>query len=229
MGTVLIIDGSDVCRGPIIEFALQKQFTGDGALADTRVFSRGLEGLNNRTICDLAAGRLGASMRAATFSVSHRSRGLTVEDAQTADLILTAERAHRSAVSRVSPIARSRTFTLKEALVLTTVLSDEVRTGRSPRPATLPEAVALLDEVRGSIPLIEPPMDTTMFHRDRALPASDPLALVDGHEDAALHRHATDEAYQVALTLGSRLVDLTEDRLARIGGTPNDWWWRQHA
>jgi protein-tyrosine phosphatase len=229
MVTVLIVDGSDVCRAPIIEFALQKQFAGDGSMAETAVVSRGLEATGQGLICDLAAGRLGSTMRAATFSVSHRSRRLTAEDAEQADLVLTAERAHRSAVVRTAPIARGRTFTLKEALVLTSVLTDEVRTGRSPRPHTLPETVALLDEVRGSIPLIEPPMHTSVFHRDRALPASDPLALTDGHEDAALHRHATDEAYQVALTLGSRLVDLTEDRLARIGTTPNDWWWRQHA
>ena len=229
MSTVLIVDGSDVCRAPIMEFALQKQFAGEGPLADTTVSSRGIEGMSNRTICDLAAGRLGASMRAATFSVSHRSRPLTPEDAEAADLILTAERVHRSAVVRTSAITRARTFTLKEALVLTTVLTDEVRSGRSPRPSTLQDTVDLLDEVRGSIPLIEPPMHTSVFHRDRALPTSDPLALVDGHEDATLHRHATDEAYQVALTLGSRLVDLTEDRMARIGETPNDWWWRQHA
>lgn len=229
MGTVLIVDGSDVCRGPIIEFAIQKQLAGDGPLAGETVISRGLETPGQNLICDIAAGRLGASMRAATFSVSHRSRALTVADAEQADIILTAERAHRSAVVRMSPISRSRTFTLKEALVLVSVLTDEVRSGRSPRPATMAETVALLDEVRGSIPLIEPPMHTSVFHRDRALPASDPLALVDGHEDAALHRHATDEAYQVALTLGSRLVDLTEDPVARIGTSANDWWWRQHA
>lgn len=229
MGTVLIVDGSDVCRGPIIEFALQKQFAGDGPLAEETVLSRGLETPGQNLICDLAAGRLGASMRAATFSVSHRSRALTVEDAEQADIILTAERHHRSTVVNMSAVSRSRTFTLKEALVLVSVLTDEVRTGRSPRPTTLPETVALLDEVRGSIPLIEPPMHTSVFHRDRALPAADPLALVDGHEDAAIHRHATDEAYQVALTLGSRLVDLTEDRMARIGSSANDWWWRQHA
>lgn len=229
MGTVLIVDGSDVCRAPIIEFALQKQFAGEGPLAAEAVLSRGLETPGQQLICDLAAGRLGASMRSATFSVSHRSRALAVADTEQADLILTAERAHRSAVVRTSPIARGRTFTLKEALVLTSVLTDEVHTGRSPRPTTLAETVALLDEVRGSIPLIEPPMHTSVFHRDRALPSSDPLALVDGHEDAALHRHATDEAYQVALTLGSRLVDLMEDRVARIGSAANDWWWRQHA
>ncbi|MBW4042260.1 MAG: hypothetical protein HIU86_09055 [Acidobacteria bacterium] len=229
MGTVLIVDGSDVCRGPIIEFAIQKQLAGEGALAGETVVSRGLETPGQNLICDMAAGRLGASMRAATFSVSHRSRAITVEDAEQADIILTAERAHRSAVVRLSPISRSRSFTLKEALVLVSVLTDEVRSGRSPRPTNMAETVSLLDEVRGSIPLIEPPMHTSVFHRDRALPTSDPLALVDGHEDAALHRHATDEAYQVALTLGSRLVDLTEDPMARIGTSPNDWWWRQHA
>jgi protein-tyrosine phosphatase len=229
VGTVLVVDGSDVCRAPIMEFAIQKQLAGEGPLAEETVLSRGLETPGQNLICDLAAGRLGASMRAATFSVSHRSRTLTALDTEQADIILTAERAHRSAVVRMSPIARSRTFTLKEALVLVSVLTDEVRTGRSPRPTTMAETVTLLDEVRGSIPLIEPPMHTSVFHRDRALPASDPLALVDGHEDAALHRHATDEAYQVALTLGSRLVDLTEDPVARIGSSANDWWWRQHA
>ena len=229
MSTVLIVDGSDVCRAPIVEFALRKQLAGDTPLSDALVFSRGLDADGTRGICDLAAGRLGGSARAAQFSDGHRGERLIRADADGADLILTAERAHRSAVGRLAPHARARTFTLKEALVLASVLSDEVRTGRSPRPKSLDETVALLDEVRGSIPLIEPPMNTNAFHRDRALPKADPLALVDGHEDAALHRHATDEAYQVALTLGARLVDLAEDPMARIGAAPNDWWWRQHA
>ena len=229
MSTVLIVDGSDVCRAPIVEFALRKQLAGDSVLADTMVASRGLTVEHSRRICDLAAGRLGGSARAAAFSDGHLSEQLTALDAQSADLILTAERTHRSAVGRLAPHARARTFTLKEALVLASVLSDEVRTGRSRRPKDLAQTVALLDEVRGSIPLIEPPMNTNVFHRDRALPKADPLALVDGHEDAALHRHATDEAYQVALTLGARLVDLAEDPMARIGHQPNDWWWRAHA
>lgn len=229
MSTVLVIDGSDVCRAPIVEFALRKQFAGDGALADTTVSSRGLDVNAGRPICDLAAGRLGGSSRAAMFSDAHRSAQLRTEDADGADLILTAERMHRSAVARVAPMARARTFTLKEALVLVSVLTDEVHAGRHRRPGSLAEVVELLHDVRGSIPLIEPPMQTSVFHRDRALPAADPLALVDGHEDAALHRHATDESYQVALTLGSRLVDLTEDRMARIDSSPRDWWLRQQA
>ena len=230
MGTVLIVDGSDVCRGPIIEFAIQKQFAGDGPLAAETVISRGLETPGQSLICDLAAGRLGASMRAATFSVSHRSRALTVEDAEQADIILTAERAHRSAVVRMSPISRSRSLHAEGGAGAGLRADGRgAHAAARRRPSTMAETVTLLDEVRGSIPLIEPPMHTSVFHRDRALPTSDPLALVDGHEDAALHRHATDEAYQVALTLGSRLVDLTEDRVARIGSSANDWWWRQHA
>lgn len=229
MSTVLVVDGSDVCRAPIVEFALRKQLAGDGALAATTVSSRGLEVRSARTICGLAAGRLGGSSRAAAFSDGHLSEQLTRDDAEAADLVLTAERLHRSEVVRLAPRVRARTFTLKEALVLVSVLTDEVRTGRSPRPASVPEVVEALHDVRGSIPMIEPPMHTNVFHRDRALPKADPLALVDGHEDAALHRHATDEAYQVALTLGARLVELTEDPLARIGATPSDWWWRQHA
>ena len=94
MSTVLIVDGSDVCRAPIIEFALQKQFAGDGSMAETSVASRGLEATGQGLICDLAAGRLGATMRAATFSVSHRSRPLTAADVEQADLVLTAERVH---------------------------------------------------------------------------------------------------------------------------------------
>lgn len=229
MSTLLIVDGSDVCRAPIVEFALRKQFAGDSPLADTVVASRGLDTEDGQPVCDLAAGRLGGSARASAFSDAHRSVRLTHFDANEADLILTAERAHRSAVARLAPHARARSFTLKEALVLATVLADEVRTGRTRRPRSLAETVDLLHEVRGAIPLIEPPMNTNVFHRDRALPKADPLALVDGHEDAALHRHATDEAYQVALTLGSRLVDLAEDPMARIDAAPNDWWWRQHA
>ena len=229
MNTLLIVDGGDVCRAPIVEFTLQKQLGGAGWLGDLEIESRGLELQDTTEMCTFAAARLGASTRALSFSRGHRAAALDEDVAAAAGLILTAERPQRSAVARMAPIARARTFTLKEALVLVSVLTDEVRAGTARRPTGLVELAELLHDIRGSIPLIEPPLKTSVFHRDRALPAADPLTLVDGHDDAGLHRHATDETYQVSLTLGSRLVDLAEERLPRVGTGPNDWWWRQHA
>ena len=226
---MLVVDGGGVCRAPIVEFTLQKQLTGSSWLADVEIASRGLELHDGRAMCGIAAARIGYSTRALAFSGAHRAEALTAELAEQAGLILPAERPQRAAVARVSPLARARTFTLKEALVLVSVLTDEVRAGTAERPTTLETLADQLHDIRGSIPLIEPPLRTSVFHRDRALPAADPLTLVDGHDDAGLHRHATDETYQVSLTLGSRLVDLAEERLPRVGSGPNDWWWRQHA
>ena len=229
MNTLLIVDGGGVCRAPIVEFTLRKQLTGGSWLADLEISSRGLELQDGREMCGIAAARIGYSTRALAFSKAHRAEALTSDLADQAGLILTAERPQRAAVARLSPVARARTFTLKEALVLVSVLTDEVRSGSATRPTSLAGLSDLLHDIRGSIPLIEPPLKTSVFHRDRALPAADPLTLVDGHDDVGLHRHATDETYQVSLTLGSRMVDLAEDRLPRVGTGPNDWWWRQHA
>lgn len=61
----------------------------------------------------------------------HRSKRLETLDATEANIILTASRQERDSVVRLAPAAREKTFTMREAVALTRVVS---RAGMSPTP-----------------------------------------------------------------------------------------------
>ena len=214
--TVLIVDGADVCRAPIVEFTLRKQFAGSDLLAREQVISRGVTAEPGRAMCEVASLKLGLSAAAVEFMEAHRSRTLQADDVTRADLILTAERSHRQAVLRMVPTAQARTFTWKEALVLADAAVDRAGSGGAPRPADLAGLVSLLVSARGAVPVIEPPVQTAAFHWG---PEADPLATADGHGDEHIHRHTVEESYLVAASLGQRFQDLVNAarRAARAG------------
>jgi protein-tyrosine phosphatase len=218
LATVVIVDGADVCRAPIVEFTLRKQFAGPTWLSGLAVVSRGVEVTTGQRMCEVAALKLGLSTPATAFFEAHRSAVLTPEDLTGADLLLTAERTHRSAITRIFPEAKSKTFTWKEALVLADTAVDAVASGAAPRPTDLPALVALLARARGAVPLIEPPVQTAAFHW-KPEEAADPLTTADGHEDEQLHRHTVEESYLVAAHLGQRFQELVTaaGRAARLG------------
>lgn len=218
MPTVVIVDGADVCRAPIVEFTLRKQFAGPTWLSRIAVVSRGVEGSAGQRMCEVAGLKLGLSQPATAFVEAHRSQGLTPEELLGADLILTAERTHRAAIVRILPETKQKAFTWKEALVLADASVDAVASGTAPRPVDLPALVALLASARGAVPLIEPPVQTAAFHWQPEEKA-DPLTTADGHEDEQLHRHTVEECYLVAANLGQRFQELVTaaGRATRLG------------
>jgi len=66
MSTVLVVDGADVCRAPIMEFTLKSGFADAAWLKDAAVLSRGLTAEPGRTMCEVAAGRIGFTSAVAT-------------------------------------------------------------------------------------------------------------------------------------------------------------------
>jgi protein-tyrosine phosphatase len=216
--TVVIVDGADVCRAPIVEFTLRKQFAGPTWLSEVAVVSRGIEGSSGQRMCEVAGLKLGLSQPALAFFEAHRSQGLAPEDLLAADLVLTAERTHRAAIVRILPELKPKAFTWKEALVLADTAVDALANGAAPRPADLPALVALLARARGAVPLIEPPVQTAAFHW-KPEEKADPLTTVDGHDDEQLHRHTVEESYLVAAHLGQRFQELVTaaGRASRLG------------
>lgn len=211
MGTLLVVDGSDICRAPIVAFALQSQFASGTWLRDAPVVTRGLTAAEGDTMCESAATRLGFTGPAIAFYGAHRAAPLTVADIAGADLVLTAERAQRSAVVRMLPGTQATVFTWKEALVLASVLVDRRRTGALSAPADLPGLARALHGARGTVPLIEPPVRTGVFHWRRSTEA-DPLTIEGGHGGRAEHRRVTQESADVAAALAHRLTDLVQAR-----------------
>src|SRR5690349_11573356 len=103
LGMLLVVDGSDVCRAPIVAYTLREGFAAAARLSGAVVEDRGVEAEAGLTMCEGAATRLGFTGPAIAFFGAHRSSPLTVDDVRDADLVLTAERAQRSAVVRMAP------------------------------------------------------------------------------------------------------------------------------
>ena len=231
MGTVLVVDGSDVCRAPIVEFVLRKQFEGAAVPSAWAVESRGLTAAAGGTMCESASAKLGWSGPAIAFYGAHRATALSTDDIADAGIVLTAERQQRSAVVRMLPGTQAKVFTWKEALVLASVLSDRVRNGVANAPGDLPALARALHAARGTVPLIEPVVRTGVFHWRRGQ-EQDSLSVADGHEGTALHKHVTQESHDVAMQLGARLVEVTTERLPAItpaAAPERARWWRQRA
>lgn len=201
MGGVLVVDGSDVCRAPIVAFTLLSRLRSP-VWAGTEIESRGLLAEPGRPMCEGAAGRLGFSGPAIAFYGAHRSTRLSVADIAGSSLVLTAERAQRSAVVRMLPGTQATVFTWKEALVLAEVLLDRRRSDTLGAPGDLPALARALHGARGTVPLIEPPVRTGVFHRRRG---ADPLTVANGHDGTAEHKRVSHESAEVAASLADRL------------------------
>lgn len=215
MGTLLVVDGSDICRAPTVEFTLREGIAASGWATVTTVVSRGLAAEPGRTMCDSAATRLGFSGPAIAFYGAHRAGALTVADIASADLVLTAERAQRSAVVRMLPGTQATVFTWKEALALATALVERRRTAALAAPTDLAALARMLHGARGTVPLTEPTVRTGVFHWRRT--ETDPLTIPSGHDGQAEHRRITQETLTVAETLAGRLAALIRPHAPEIG------------
>jgi protein-tyrosine-phosphatase len=181
-------------------------------------------------MCEVAADRIGSTGPSIAFHGAHRSHRLTREDVASATLVLTAERDQRSAIVRFVPGSQARVFTWKEARVLATIVTERVANGATAAPADLQELARLLHASRGSIPVIEPPVKTAAFHWRRQ-PPTDPLSIVEGHDETrATHRAAVDESRKTAVALTGLFVDLAKaERHERRSDPARIDWWRRGA
>jgi len=110
--TVLFVCSGNICRSPIAEGFLKKMLRDrlGEASEEIQVLSAGLnvfEGYATEEAFQL--------MRDEGVDLSNfRSRQLTLEMVEKADLILTMQRSHKLHVFALDPRARDKTFTLKE-------------------------------------------------------------------------------------------------------------------
>jgi protein-tyrosine phosphatase len=115
---VLAICTANICRSPLIEILLRDRLDGDRF----EVASAGVRGWDRKPMDSMAAmelQRLGHS--AETF----RSHPLDSYLVESADLILTATREHRSEVLALTPQALRRSFTLLEFAALTELVDGD--------------------------------------------------------------------------------------------------------
>ncbi len=109
---LIFVCEANICRSPLMEQALRARVGAESweiSSAGTRV------GPGDLPMCEVSAEIAAAS---GADTAAHRSTAIDVGDLQAADLVLTASRAERSVVAQLVPEARSRTFTLREAVHL---------------------------------------------------------------------------------------------------------------
>ncbi|MET0859504.1 MAG: hypothetical protein ABW091_00610 [Microbacterium sp.] len=110
-GTILFVCTGNVCRSPFLELSLRHGLA-QRRITSIAVRSAGTDALLRQPIAAPMADILAdANIDATTF----RSRQLERQMVRSADLILTAERSHRSVVARLQPDALPRIFTLRQA------------------------------------------------------------------------------------------------------------------
>jgi protein-tyrosine-phosphatase len=189
-------------------FALREQLAAAGGGKSGGIEARGLTAEPGRTMCENAAARIGYSGPAIAYFGAYRALRLSIADLSGADLVLTADRAQRSAAVRMLPGRQASVFTWREALMLSQLVADRIRIGTSPVPGDLPAIARALHGARGTAPIVEPSTRTRPFHFRRALGA-DPLSIESGHEVAADHRRVTQQTRETAIALGHLLASLT--------------------
>jgi len=154
---ILTVCTANICRSTMAAAQLERML-GDAGLANSfAVSSRGVRAEDGYPSCPLGFGHVGLEVP------EHRSARLDEASINDANLILTAESAHRAAVVTMQPKARSRVFTMTEAAALTTWYLDASAAGVSlPSPADgggvderLAWWVRELNDSRGAAPIAQ--------------------------------------------------------------------------
>ncbi|MFB4354661.1 hypothetical protein RAC69_16010 [Microbacterium sp. LS_15] len=185
--SVLFVCAQNVCRSPLMAAAFQEALRAESELglgpSEWEVESVGTVASDGHRAC-----RIAAELEPA--AAAHRSVRLEADDLDVADIVIVASLEERAVVARLRPQARSRTFTLREALLL-----GEQRV----EAASIAGYAAALDSRRGTLDL--PRRSSLPWRR-----ASDPLDVVDVHQlSPRAHRRGLERAASDARLLASRL------------------------
>ena len=168
MFRILAVCTANICRSPATETLLRRELAPVVGPAVT-VESAGVAAIDGMPACDLSSALVGefvakhyGSQSAVEPAVgAHVARLVTPEMIARSDLILALDRSHRSALARLDPAARPRTFTLRQAAGLSQVVNGYMADGQLP-PGAPPVPVDVearlrwwveeLDAVRGTAP-----------------------------------------------------------------------------
>ncbi|WP_417554601.1 hypothetical protein [Microbacterium sp.] len=177
---VLFLCAQNICRSPLMAAAFVGAMSGD-----LTVVSAGVRAHEGGPVCELAAQIVPAL-------AGHRSAVLSPGDIDAADIVITASLAERASVARLRPHARTKTFTLREALLLAE--SDIAAV------TSLAEYAASLDGERGTLDLVGP----SRLPWRRA--SASPLDVADVHGSGTrVHRGGLERAARDAALLAQNI------------------------
>lgn len=197
---ILFICTGNVCRSPFAQFYTHSILKTRLHPQDSDRFivtSAGMEAIPGSRIDVLAHAEL-ARRGLAGSAAEFRARQLRPETAESADLVLTADRDHRSAVVRVAPAALRRTFCIREFarhiadLPLAELASDPVDRAT--------QLVELAAQCRGAITYATESEDTIPDPRGRS---------------AAVHRGMADTIAEAMNSFVGRLTEPVVEDPAR--------------
>jgi protein-tyrosine phosphatase len=145
--TILTVCTGNICRSPLAESLLRSILGG----LPVQVESAGTQALVGAAPPEETQ-RIGLDL-GATDIAGHRSRPLTVEQLQSADLVLAMSREHRAAVVELLPSVARRAFTIREFARLAVHVTEDdlaLRRGRS-LGDQLAGAVEAAAQLRGTL------------------------------------------------------------------------------
>ncbi|RNL55437.1 hypothetical protein [Arthrobacter oryzae] len=208
MAAILVICTGNVCRSPLAEAVLREKLL----LSGVSVSSAGTAAAPAAPMCPRALAA--APKSGERTGAHHRSRLLTAQQLEDADLVLVAAFEHRTAVARLQPGARRKTFTLKEAAAFIQGMADERlpdRVGATGAVATAAGIGALareMNDLRGTGMLPAEVRRINLFPR-RAAASSSQFEVADGHWGTArAHRKTLGEIARASHVVGGALAGL---------------------
>lgn len=178
---ILFVCHANVCRSPMMEYEFRAALTGADMADHWEVASRGTSVLGQSAICSVCADVLDSTDM---LKHAHVPRGLTAAKLVKQDMVVVATKAERASVAQASPLMRSRTFTLREAIHLG---STEVETEserefiagiRQDGHAKLRDYAMLLHGRRGLVAASRPSGRLPFFGK---VHRTDPLDIPDAH------------------------------------------------
>lgn len=186
--TILFVCAQNICRSPLMAAAFARAVQAEAAGVEWSVDSAGVTAEPGRRVC-----REAAAIEPAI--ALHRSRKLDGDAIDAADLVIAASLSERAAIARLRPAARTRTFTLREALLLDAELSS------GGEPVSAAGYAVALNSRRGTLEL---PRRRTLM-RPRA--ARHPLDVEDVHQRGIrAHRNGLHKADEDVVMLGGRIA-----------------------
>jgi protein-tyrosine phosphatase len=144
--TVLFVCTGNICRSPLGERLLSSRINTSAPIIVSSAGTHAMAGMGIDAPSAFALRGLGVE------SDGHVARQLTAEHVSGADLLLTAETAHRSAIVRASPLTFRKTFTMREFGRLGAAL------GPLDGPPTVAQLRARVVEVADQRGLVEAPL-----------------------------------------------------------------------
>lgn len=169
MFRILLVCTANICRSPSAAELLRNELQHLGLDDDVGVDSAGVAAVEGKPACELSsslvnqllAHRDAGDPALESLLAGHVSQLVATSLVTEADLVLALDRGHRAELARLSPTARPKTFTLRQAASLARVVgaylaAGELPVGAPPMPVdAVPRLrwwVGELDAARGLIP-----------------------------------------------------------------------------